>query len=106
MLEVHESVVFNTTFSACVALEEITVAGTIGKAIDFSPCAKLNRASIESIIGALSEATSGLEARLSKAAVNKAFETSEGANDGVSSAAWYTLGGDGRDKSNWVISLI
>jgi hypothetical protein len=63
----------------------------------------LSHDSIVSIINALSTTTSGLTVTLSKTAVNKAFETSDGANDGSTSTEWTTLIAT---KSNWTISLV
>lgn len=82
---------FSRTFHATLALENIVIEGVIGKAIDFSTCKKLTRASIESIVPALSTTTSGLTVTFSLDAVNKAFETSEGANDGIHSEDWQYL---------------
>ena len=95
---------FTNAFNNCTALEEVTFSGTLAKNglnLQYSP--KLNRASIESVINVLSTSTSGLKVTLSKAAVNKAFETAVGANDGVGSAEWTALIAT---KSNWTISLI
>lgn len=65
-------------------------------------CPLLDKESITSLINILSTTTSGLSVTLSLTAVNKAFETSEGANDGSTSTEWTTLIGT---KSNWTISL-
>lgn len=91
-------------FYGCTSLKNVIFEGeldTNGLTLQYSP--KLSRASIESVIGVLSTSTSGLKVTLSKAAVNKAFETSEGANNGVSSADWAALIAT---KSNWTISLV
>lgn len=63
---------------------------------------KLDKESFVSIINALSKTTTGLTVTLSLAAVNRAFETSVGANDGEKSAEWNDLIADYR---NWNISL-
>lgn len=94
-LVVHEDLTYSNTFSGCSALEDITIEGTIGKAIDFSPCKKLNRTSIESIISALSDSTSGLEARFSAEAVGAAFAV-DGEWDAYVDA----------NAPNWAISLV
>ncbi|MBQ7799640.1 MAG: hypothetical protein IJ370_04035 [Oscillospiraceae bacterium] len=66
------------TFKNCLALENLTVEGTIGQAIfNVQWSTKLNKASIASIVNALSATTTGLSVTLSLEAVNKAFETSE-----------------------------
>lgn len=92
----------SSAFTGCSALENMTVNGSIQISLVFSSCTLLNKASIESIINALTTTTSGLTVTLSKAAVNKAFETAEGLGDGSTSAAWKNLIAT---KSNWTISL-
>ena len=94
---------FNATFSNCTALENVTFEGSITKnGLDVHWSTKLTKASIISIVNALSNTTSGLTVTLSKTAVNTAFETSTGANNGSTSTEWTTLIGT---KSNWTISL-
>lgn len=76
-------------FDYCDSLETLNVCSEIAvNGFDFRRATKLSKASIKSIIGALSIGTSGLSITLSRAAVNKAFETSEGANDGENSNEW------------------
>lgn len=90
-------------FNGCAALEELYASGTIkfdGLNLKDSP--KLSKASIRSIIDALSTTTNKLSITLSSAAVNKAFETEEGLLDGEFSEAWLNLKAD---KSNWTIYL-
>lgn len=92
-----------STFTSCTALENVTIQGVIGKdKFNMSHCTKLTKASLTSIITALSTTTTGLTATLSRTAVNKAFETTSGANDGSSSAEWLNLK---NTRSNWTISL-
>ena len=96
----------NNMFSNCSALEELYCEGTIDiDGLNLKDCTKLSKESITSIINALSTATKGLTVTLSKVAVNTAFETSEGANDGELSSEWDALGGENREKKNWTISL-
>lgn len=84
---------FNNTFIRCHALENITIEGTIGKnGFNVQWSTKLSKASIESIINALSSTTSGLTVTISKAAKEAAFTTEE----------WATLIAT---KPNWTISL-
>jgi hypothetical protein len=64
-------------------------------------CVKLSKASIKSIMDVLSSTTSGLTITLSGAAVDKAFETAEGANDGRESSEWITLS----TAKNWYVTL-
>jgi hypothetical protein len=58
---------------------------------------------LTNIVNALSTTTTGLFVTLRKDAVNKAFETSEGAMDGSTSDEWLALAAT---KANWTISLI
>ena len=75
----------------------------IGNTVTFSYSSKLKKQSITNIVNALSTTTSGLKVTLSLTAVNKAFETSSGANDGSNSAEWSALEST---KTNWTISLV
>ena len=84
-------------------LENIIFEGEIGKEIDIQHSHKLTKASITSIINALSSTTSGLSVTLSKTAVNTAFETSTGANNGSISTEWSALVAT---KTNWTINLV
>lgn len=79
---------FKATFAECGELETLIVHGTIEADIDIHWSTKLSRESIDSIVNALSTETSGLTCTLSLDAVNKAYETSEGANDGSTSGEW------------------
>lgn len=105
-----------STFDGCTSLENIlivklddngveTLDRVITKSINLSMATKLTKESIENIMNALDNATTVTNptASFSKTAVNKAFETSLGANDGVSSAEWDSLQST---KSNWTISLV
>lgn len=92
---VSESTTFraDNTFYGCKALEDIIIEGTLGtNGLDLHWSTKLSKASIESIINALSTTTSGLTVTLSQTAVNNAFTTSE----------WQALEAT---KTNWTISL-
>ena len=92
--EVKESTAYDRTFSKSANIEELIMGGTIGKnGFDVSECKKLNKASIESIINALSTTTSGLTVTLSQTAVNNAFTAEE----------WDALEAT---KTNWTISLV
>lgn len=103
-LKITENTMFsNLTFRACLALENIEIVGTIAQAsLTLADATKLSKASITSIINALSSTKTGLAVTLSKTAVNKAFETSTGANNGSTSQEWLSLVAT---KSNWTISL-
>jgi hypothetical protein len=105
----------NTTFQNQSALENITFEGVIAKSgLNLQWSTKLSKASIESIIGALEcdvdweeifetqrPATS---ITLSLTAVNKAYETSEGANDGAESDEFINVCAT-PSTNNWTISL-
>lgn len=82
-----------STFTGCSALENIKVKGTIIGNINFQWSTKLTKASITSIINALSSTTSGFTLTLSKTAKEAAFTTEE----------WNALVAT---KSNWTISLV
>ena len=70
--------------------------------LDMKDCTLLDKESIISLVNILSTTTSGLAVTLSLQAVNKAFETSEGANDGSNSTEWQTLV---NTKKNWTVNL-
>ena len=81
----------STTFQNDSKLTNIVFEGVIAYSINLQWSTKLSRASIESIIAALSTTASGKSITLSKTAVNNAFETSAGAADGASSDLWLTM---------------
>jgi hypothetical protein len=73
-LVLQASTALASAFTNCTALEELNVEGTIGQnGFDVHWSTLLNKASIESIINALSSTTSGLTVTFSKTAVNNAF---------------------------------
>lgn len=101
---ITENTQFNFTFNNCLALENLIIEGTIGQnGLNLQWSTKLSYQSIRKIIDALSSTTSGLSITLSLTAVNKAFEESEGANDGSTSQEWEYLIGT---KQNWTINLV
>lgn len=82
--------VFQNTFYGCADLENISFSGIISNDIDLHWSTKLSRASINSLIWICNESQGyDFKVTLSIAAVNKAFETSVGANDGSESDEWY-----------------
>ena len=104
-ISVSENTPYSGTFNNTTNLVEIRFKGTIGQnGLDFKSCTKLSKASIENIIQHLSTETVGLKLTLSKAAVDKAYETSEGANDGSDNSVWFDdkLG----YRPNWTITLV
>lgn len=101
-----------TTFDSCTALENITIKGKFANTVYFHWSTKLTRASIESIINALSENVSGKTLQLSKTAVDEAFKFVSQFDDGTpfeilgseeNNPYWPQL----RDsKPNWQITLV
>ena len=82
----------NRTFLNCTALKEFRIVGTIGLSVDFQ-YSPLSKASIESIMDALSDTTTGTSVTFSKIAVNVAFTTDE----------WNALVAT---KPNWTVTLV
>lgn len=91
-LILNTNIKYTNTFNKTSALANITIEGKIGNAIDFSSCKLLTRASIESIINALSGDISNT-VTLSQTAVNNAFTNEE----------WAALIAN---KPSWTISLV
>lgn len=79
-------------FTACGALKNITIEGTVSSNLDMHWSTLLSKASITSVINALST-TSGLTLSLSQAAVDSAFSAEE----------WDALLAA---RANWTISLV
>lgn len=81
------------SFASAWALENIIVEGTIagGNGLDLRYSRNLTKDSIISFINALSTETAPYSVSFSLRSVNKAFETSDGANDGSTSAEWEAL---------------
>lgn len=93
ILKADGSQTFTNPFNACKSLEEIRFEGVIGqKGLNFQWATKLSHDSIESIINALSAATSGNTITISKTAKETAFTDEE----------WASLIAT---KPNWTISL-
>jgi hypothetical protein len=87
----------NNPFYNCFALENLIIEGEItSTGLTLQDSTKLSKASITSVINALSTTTSGLTVTLSKTAVETAFGSTE-------SAEWTNLIAT---KSNWTISLV
>lgn len=91
-----------TAFNYCYKLTNLKIGGTIGNTLNLSFCSLLTRESIHSIISALSTTTSGCKLTLPKAAVDREFETSSGANDGATSSEWKVFE---EAHTNWTIVL-
>lgn len=91
-----------TMFQNATSLQNVVCEGVIAKSIDFGSC-PLTKASITSAFNAFSATIMNQAATFKKDAVNVAFETSEGAADGSTSAEWLNLIAT---KPNWTISLV
>lgn len=90
-------------FYGLPALREVRFQGTISFKFDVSEAPSLSAESIRSVISCLSDSSQGLTLTLSKSAVDKAYESLEGAADGSTSAAWKAIVDS---KTNWTISLM
>ena len=103
-LIVKEDLIFTASFAYCPKLKNLTIEGTIGQnGFDVQYSKSLSKASWQSIVSHLSDTKTGLSITGSLDSVNKAFETSDGANDGSSSAEWLNLIAT---KQNWTINLV
>lgn len=94
-----------TTFDLCTNLVSLKIIpNTIKQSIVFKGCSKLSADSIQSIIDGLATGVTGQTLTLSRTAVNKAFETEEGANNGSTEEAseWFNLIAT---KPDWTITL-
>lgn len=91
----------HTTFTDCTSLTDVVIEGVIRRNISFRWC-PLSRASIESVMTALSDTETGQTATFKKSAVDSAFETVGGAADGSTSEEWKDLVAS---KPNWSIVL-
>lgn len=100
-LKLGKNATFSGWFQGVNKLQNITIEGSIDVTISFA-WSPLSKDSIYSVINALSDTTSEGTATFKKTAVNKAFETAEGANDGSTSDEWNTLVAS---KPNWSIAL-
>ena len=94
-LVVHEALTYSGAFSGCTALENIVIEGVIGKTLGFNNSTKLSRASIESIITALSETATGVSVTFSQTAAYTAFGSKE---------EWEAYLAENK-PSNWNVSL-
>lgn len=88
-----ESVTYPSTFVNDTGLVNVTFEGVIGNDIDFKQSKSLSKASITSVINALSTTVSGKAATFSKVAKEAAFTDDE----------WETLIAT---RQNWTFSLV
>ena len=102
ILKSNGSQTFTQGFAGCSVLAEVRFEGIIGNNLTMKDCKKLSAASIENIINALSTTASGKNITFSTAAINTAFETSEGAANGSTSTEWAALIAT---RSNWTVNL-
>lgn len=90
-------------FANCEALKEVRIVpNCVSGNFEMIFCPLLSKETIESVINGLSSEVSGFTAKLKLQAVNKAFETTENANNGSSSTAWQMLV---NTKPTWTITL-
>ena len=94
---------YDSMFQYTYALENIVFEGDIPQPLNMGWSTNLSRDSLISAVNALSQNVKNKTATFSKVAVNKAFETSEGANNGSASKEWLELISN---KGNWVIALV
>ena len=93
----------SAAFLNCYELINLIVEGTIGQGgLNLTQSTKLSKASITSIVNALSTTTSGLSITLSKTAVVTAF-ADDTTIDGTNSSLWKTMVAN---HSNWTINLV
>lgn len=95
---------YSNAFIYQVDLTNLTfVEGSvIAASISFNRSPKLTKASLLSIFTALSTTVTGRTVTVHRKAVNKAFETRDGANDGSTSQEWLDLIAT---RSNWTVSF-
>lgn len=95
---------YNNIFNSTSNLKEVRFKGKIAQSgLDFKGCPMLSKDSIESVFECLDNSVTGKSITFSKAAVDKAYETSEGANDGSDSTLWNDDRVD--SYSNWTFVL-
>lgn len=97
LLKVTENNTFaSNMFTNATGLKNITFDGVIANSLTMGTCAKLSKASIQSIFDCLSSTASGVTLTLSTTAVNNAF------SGGSTGTEWLNLVST---KPNWTISL-
>lgn len=103
----NEDVTYSSWFANTKTLKNIIFEGVIANNLAFyaggdTAAAMLTKDSITNIVSCLSENTTGKTLTIGIKAVKKAFETSEGANDGNTSPEWLALADT---KKNWKFDL-
>lgn len=97
---------FSFPFYETKNIENITIEGVIGQnGFDLSSCTKLSKASITSVMNALDTNTydDSRSVTISKAAIDKAFEETEGANNGSDSSEWIILYANAHNHGGWSV---
>ena len=93
---------FNGTFGYCKNLITVVFKSEVAvNGLHLGQSTLLDKQSIDSVMYWLSSTTTGFTVTFSLSAVNKAYETSEGANDGSTSAEWLAKVAE---KPNWTIA--
>ena len=100
-VRVQENTVLNRPFQALVSLKHIRIEGTVGDNMFFGDSRYLDKDSILNIYECLSTTVTGKTVTLNEAAVDIAFETSEGARDGKDSDEWKAVLAT---RPNWSIA--
>ena len=90
------------TFAGCTALADVRFSGEIRVNFYMETCVNISKASLLSAFSCFADDVEGLTAVFKRRRIDKLFESSEGANDGSSSAEWLALVDT---KPNWTISL-
>ena len=90
----------DAAFSTCKKLYHIKFCSEIMVGGLKLVCPTLDKESLDSVMYWLSTTTEGLSVTLPLTAVNREYETSEGANDGVTSEEWTSKV---NARSNWTI---
>lgn len=92
----------NNILYRCYKLKDITIKPNSLKSSFSIPSPVLSGESIQSTIDGLNSEVTGQTLTIPRNAAKKAFETSEGANDGDTSETWNALVAS---KPNWTITL-
>jgi hypothetical protein len=94
---------YSGTFTACSALTDVEFEGVIGNSLNMKD-SPLNRASIDSIIGCLSDTATGKTLTLNKTAVNEAFGINvDDQSTWAEGSEFYELR---HSKDNWTFSYV
>jgi hypothetical protein len=94
------------TFASCNSIEILNVCSELSSSLDVRWGKKLSRASIDSIFNHLKSGVNGLTITFSRAAINKAYETSEGANNGVNNSQWCDDAVGLAEYNGWSVVLV